>query len=197
MSPMIKLPLTVEHALLGFLRRKPMHAYEMHRLLLGAESLGLVWRLKQSQLYALLGRLEDEGYIESVVEPQETRPSRKILRLTPSGQAAYQRWISTPVEHGRDFRIEFLAKLFFAQQDGPAAVSGLIERQRRACQSWLVDLHAQANAIRTDRPYDWLVLQFRIGQTQAILSWLDTTEAVLDTPAFAHSLSTRTVETAR
>ena len=189
MSPMVKLPLTMEHALLGFLRHRPMHAYEMHRLLVNAEALGLVWRLKQSQLYALLGRLEAAGYIASVVEPQPTRPSRKILRLTSSGKAAFERWIATPVEHGRDFRIEFLAKLYFARQDGPEAVRGLIERQRRACQSWLVDLHTQANALRNERPYDWLVLQFRIGQIQAILSWLDTTEALLETPAFTHSVS--------
>jgi DNA-binding PadR family transcriptional regulator len=190
MSPMVKLPLTVEHALLGLLRDTPMHAYEMHRLLVNAEALGLVWRLKQSQLYALLGRLEEAGYITSIVEPQTARPSRKILQLTPGGKAAFERWIGTPVEHGRDFRIEFLAKLFFAQQDGAAAIGALIERQRRACQSWLVDLHAQANALRATRPYDWLVLQFRIGQTQAILSWLDTTEAMLKASAAAHSLST-------
>ncbi len=47
MSPMIKTPLTIEHALLGFLRQRPMHAYEIHQTLLRAEALGLVWHLKQ------------------------------------------------------------------------------------------------------------------------------------------------------
>jgi PadR family transcriptional regulator, regulatory protein AphA len=186
MSPMIKQPLTTEHALLGLLRRRPMHAYEMHQMLLQSEALGLVWRLKQSQLYALLGRLEEAGYIENTIEAQPARPARKIMRLTPSGREAFKRWVASPVEHGRDFRIEFLAKLFFARQEDTAAANALIERQRRACQAWLVDLHAQAEAIRGERPYDWLVHQFRIGQTQATLSWLDTTEAMLHTPAFAH-----------
>jgi PadR family transcriptional regulator AphA len=76
MSPMVKLPLTIEHALLGLLRRGPMHAYEMHRMLLQSEALGLVWRLKQSQLYALLGRLEEAGYVAGVVEAQPARPPR-------------------------------------------------------------------------------------------------------------------------
>jgi DNA-binding PadR family transcriptional regulator len=184
--PMIKLPLTIEHALLGLLRRRPMHAYEIHQLLLQSESLGLVWHLKQSQLYALLGRLEEAGYIAATPEEQPGRPARKIMRLTSSGLAAFERWLTSPVEHGRDFRIEFLAKLFFARQDDPATVGQLIERQRRACQSWLVELHVQAEALHRTQPYDWLVHQFRIGQIQAILSWLDTTEAMLGTPAFAH-----------
>ncbi|HEX5692661.1 MAG TPA: hypothetical protein VFX76_21765, partial [Roseiflexaceae bacterium] len=66
------------------------------------------------------------------------------------------------------------------------AVGRLIERQRRTCQSWLLDLHDQSDTLRATRPYDWLVHQFRIGQIQAILSWLDTTEALLGRPAFAH-----------
>src|SRR5262245_17657423 len=39
MSPMIKQPLTIEYALLGFLRQQPMHAYEIHQTLLRAEAL--------------------------------------------------------------------------------------------------------------------------------------------------------------
>ena len=183
---MTKLPLTIEHALLGLLRSRPMHAYEIHQLLLQSESLGLIWRLKQSQLYALLGRLEEAGYLVSVTQEQPNRPARKVMHLTPEGRNAFERWVSAPVEHGRDLRIEFLAKLFFARQDNPAAVGRLIERQRRTCQAWLLDLHDQSDALRATRPYDWLVHQFRIGQIQAILSWLDTTEAMLGRPAFAH-----------
>jgi hypothetical protein len=82
MSPMTKLPLAMEHALLGFLARRPMHAYEMHQTLMESRELGLIWHLKQSQLYALLTRLEDAGYVTTVTEPQGTRPPRKISRLT-------------------------------------------------------------------------------------------------------------------
>ena len=39
MSPMIKQPLTIEHALLGFLRQQPMHAYEIHQTLMRNEEL--------------------------------------------------------------------------------------------------------------------------------------------------------------
>lgn len=174
MSPMVKQPLMLEHSLLGFLRQRSMHAYEIYQTLNRARALGLVWRLKQSQLYALLSRLEQASYIGSTLEPQGSRPPRKVMHLTPKGRAAFERWLTSPVEHGRDFRLEFLAKLFFAAQEAPETVTELIAAQRDVCQTSLAGLLARARTIRTERSYDWLVLKFRIGQLEAMLAWLDT-----------------------
>ena len=41
------------------------------------------------------------------------------MTLTPDGLAAFDRWVASPVAHGRDFRLEFLAKLYFAMQSRP------------------------------------------------------------------------------
>ena len=183
MSPMVKLPLTLEHALLGFVRTQPTHAYEIHQRLEQAEALGLVWHLKQSQLYALLARLEEAGYLASTTEPQGNRPPRKVLQLTPSGHAAFTRWMTTPVEHGRDFRQEFMAKLFFAQQDGSKTAAALLELQRNACQRWLAGLRGQLAVVDPSRTYETLVLRFRIGQLEAILTWLDACTVTLLEPA--------------
>jgi PadR family transcriptional regulator AphA len=172
MSPMIKQPLTIEHALLGFLRQQPMHAYEILQTLMRNEALGLVWHLKQSLVYVMLERLEAEGFVTASLEPQGSRPPRKILQLTPDGQDAFAEWLVTPVAHGRDFRLEFLAKLYFASQDDSASAATLIAGQQQACRDWLVELRAQADALSEARDYDWLVLQFRIGQIEAISAWL-------------------------
>src|SRR6185295_11771733 len=184
MSPMIKQPLTIEYALLGFLRQQPMHAYEIHQTLMRNEALGLVWHLKQSLVYVMLERLEAEGYITASLEQQGSRPPRKLLHLTPDGQQAFAQWLVTPVAHGRDFRLEFLAKLYFASQDDPANTATLIATQQVACRDWLIDLRAQAEALSEVRGYDWLVVQFRIGQIEAILAWLDIcTTTVIPSPA--------------
>jgi DNA-binding PadR family transcriptional regulator len=170
---MTKMPLTMEYALLGFLRQRPMHAYEMHQTLNHAEALGLVWRIKQGQLYALITRLEEAGFVTSVTEPQDALPARKVLHLTPTGEAAFAAWVTTPVAHGRDFRLEFLAKLFFASQEGEAALDTLIAGQRRACTLLIENLTDSVDALAADRVFDRLVLRFRIGQLAAILAWLD------------------------
>jgi DNA-binding PadR family transcriptional regulator len=173
----------LEHALLGLLRAHPMHAYEMHVQLLRTEQLGLVWHLKQGNLYALLSRLEAEGYLASTTEPQDTRPPRKMLSLTARGQTSFAHWLATPVEHGRDFRQEFLAKLYFATRDGPATVHDLLSRQRVACEQWLDELQAQHAALNADRPFEHLVLRFRVGQLDATLRWLDECAAVFAAPS--------------
>jgi PadR family transcriptional regulator AphA len=181
---MVKQPLTIEHALLGFLRQQPMHAYEIHQTLTRDEALGLVWRLKQSLVYVMLERLESEGFVTATLEPQGARPPRKLLKLTPDGQRTFDQWLVRPVAHGRDFRLEFLAKLYFASQDGPTSAATLIAAQQAASREWLADLRARADALSDTRGYDWLVLQFRIGQIEAILTWLDTcATAALPAPA--------------
>lgn len=178
-SPMVASPLALEHALLGFLRERPMHPYEIWQTLSRDRELGRVWHLKQSHLYAILDRLEEAGLVATALEPQGTRPPRKVTSLTAEGRAAFTRWVAAPVAHGRDFRLEFLAKLFFAMRSGPATVAELVAGQRVACAGWLAELGSQAAEVPAARSFDRLVVEFRIHQITAILSWLDDCSAAL------------------
>ena len=177
--PRAKGPLTLEYALLGFIQSEPTHAYEIHQRLEQTEMLGLVWRLKQRQLYALLERLEAEGYVAAALEPQENRPPRRMLHLTPSGADAFRHWLTTPVAHGRDFRQEFMAKLYFARKTGAATVAKLIDQQRAICQQQIADFRTHLAAMPAERVLDTLVFHFRIGQIEATLQWLDTCVTLL------------------
>jgi DNA-binding PadR family transcriptional regulator len=169
----------LELALLGLLRTQPRHAYELHQVLQKTEPLAIVWRLKQGLLYALLAKLEEAGYVASTLEQHGARPPRKVLRLTDRGLEAFTRWVVSPVEHGRDFRLEFLAKLYFAAQEGKATIDALIAAQRAACADWVADLNRQIQAIPMEHPFERLVLQFRLNQLEAILAWLDSCERAL------------------
>ena len=171
MSPMVKTPLTLELALLGFLAAGPMHAYAMHRRLREAGGLAPVWRIKQSQLYALLARLEEEGYITGETSVQATRPPRHMLSLTATGRAAFVEWLTTPVARLRELLQNYLAKLYFALQMGPEAVAALTAAQRRACATMLENAEQQAAAATT--PYARLVYRYRAEQAKAALTWLD------------------------
>lgn len=186
MSPRARLPLTVEHALLGFLRPGPLHGYELHRRLADPAGLGQVWRLKQAHLYGLLSRLEDEGYLTSRQQAQPTRPARKLFRLTRAGKSAYLNWVQSPVAHGRDIRVDFLVKLYLAEREEPPLTTPLVERQRAALQDWLAAQRAEAEQAPAGS-YAWRVGQFRIGQTEAMLAWLGAS-AVSGQPAPAPGL---------
>jgi len=176
---MTRLPLTTEYALLGFLREGPMHGYQIHRRLSDPAGIGLVWRLKRSQLYALLKRLEKDGYVTTVLSPQDRRPPRNVFQLTRAGEGKFLDWLQSPVLHGREIRLHFLAKLYFAQREGPQVVQRLIERQRSVCQNWLAAQQAIDAPPPGNQSYEWLVHEFRQAQIQAVLTWLDTCQRAL------------------
>jgi DNA-binding PadR family transcriptional regulator len=177
--PRVNLPLSTEYALLGFLRQRSMYGYEIHQQLSNTTGLGLVWRLKQSQLYALLTKLEQEGLVTTTLELQDSRPPRKMFSLTQLGQQAFLNWIEQPVQQGRELRLDFLAKLYFARLESPSIALRLIERQRLACQDWLSQQQLEAAGLQDNQPYDWLVHKFRLGQIEAMLTWLDACQTTL------------------
>lgn len=180
----IRHPLTIEFTLLGLVRQRPMHPYEIHQHLCNDAALSDIWRVKQAHLYALLRRFEEEGFLVGVAETQRNRPPRRVLSLTVQGHEAFAKWMHSPVTHGRDFRLEFLAKLYFAHQEGADAVQSLIAQQRSACQQLLNDLDSKAARVPPDQPYRRLVIQFRRGQMEAALAWLDACRVEL-TPGIA------------
>ena len=171
--------LTTEHALLGLLREQPRHGYALYQVLTEPDGLWAIWRMKQSQLYALLTKLEDRGYLRATTEPQEGRPPRKVYALTRQGDAAFDRWLCEPVARGRQFRVDFMAKLYFARRQGPALARSLIERQRAACHEWLDHLTAGSARDQSEALFSRLVRSYRVGQIRAMLDWLNECEEVL------------------
>ena len=178
MSPNVRHSLSIELALLGFLRQGPLHGYQIHQQLSGPSGLSQVWRLKQSQLYALLARLDEAGYISGTLQAQESRPARRVYSLTPLGEAVYLEWVRSPVSVPRQIRQEFLTKLYFARREGVQAYAALVQAQRGATHGWLADLEARTPPAPDTDLQRWLVHQYRMRHIQAILDWLTLCERV-------------------
>jgi DNA-binding PadR family transcriptional regulator len=171
-----------ELALLGFLKKNPRHGYDLYQELSEPEGLWQVWRMKQSQLYALLNRLEEQGYLAFSREAEGSRPPRKMYRMTPSGREAYASWVRAPVERGRQFRLDLWIKLFFAHREGGAVVTELLDAQQAACLDWQRELEEKGVSREDAEPYRRVVHQYRAGQVQAMLDWLDSSRNELTRP---------------
>lgn len=172
MSPMVRRSLSIEYALLGFLQQGPVHGYQLYQQLCDPLGLKQIWYLKQAQLYALLGRLEEAGYVTASIQQQETRPARRVFHLTSAGRDAFQNWLYSPVQRPRQMRQEFQAKLYFAQLLGNDACERLITQQRQVCRQWLELQHKSVEQDSADSIFLELVDQYRAGQIQAMLDWL-------------------------
>jgi PadR family transcriptional regulator, regulatory protein AphA len=161
-----------EYALLGMLKSRPMHGYEMFQQF-EEGTLGKIVRLEMSQMYAFLKKLERLQYIESHLEMQGTRPPRKIFHLTDSGHDLFLNWLTQPVEKPRDIRIFFLIKLYFVQQFLPHKTAYLIDQEILACQHFLAHLESKQGTASDDTDFfDHVVLRSRIHQTRALLDWM-------------------------
>jgi PadR family transcriptional regulator, regulatory protein AphA len=164
---------TMDTILLGLLSRQRMHGYDLYKELARLEGVGMVWRIKQSMIYAILDRLEREGLVEGQRVQAETRPDRKEYQLTPAGKAVFLKWVSNPVQHGREMRQDFMARLYFARFVSQKTVMNLLTEQHSACKQWLEDFDAAYSKLNDDQIFEKLVMQFRIQQTEAMLKWLD------------------------
>ena len=166
-------PLSLEYILLGFIYENPIHGYDLYKKISNFRGIPLVWHIKQSQLYALLDKLEDEGLLTSNLIPGEAHLIRKEYQITPIGKQTFLTWIISPVAHGRYMRQEFLAKLYFAQKSGVENFMKLIEKQKTVCTEWLSNLQTSHSSTTDEQHYERMIFQYRISQTRAMLEWLD------------------------
>ncbi len=174
MSPRPSAPLALEYVLLGLLDRQPMHGYDLFKEISTRPEIALVWSIKQSQLYALLDKLEERGLLVSALIPGEAHPDRKEFHPTAAGRKAFRYWMQSPVHHGRDMRQEFLARLYFAAQNGKEFTFELLNQQRQVCQSWKGRLERQFRALEGQNQFARLIFSYRLGQIDAMLDWLAT-----------------------
>src|ERR1700730_4013289 len=94
-------------AVLGLLREREMHPYEMQRHLHQRHTDELL-ALKRGSLYHAINQLQRDGFIEPVETSREGRwPERTVYRITPDGDEELVVWLrdllSTPVREPSQF----------------------------------------------------------------------------------------------
>jgi len=158
------------YAALGFLAEQPMHGYELRRRL--TEGLGALWRIASSQLYSVLHRLEDQGWVEAHVESNHTRPPKIVYSMTSDGRRALEDWLSQPVAHLREVRVELLAKLYFLRRHAPDAVADLIDAQIRSLEETEAGLAARERLNSDDEELGEIAVSFRRKRMRGTIEWL-------------------------
>jgi DNA-binding PadR family transcriptional regulator len=166
-------PLTIEYILLGLLIEQPMCGYDLFKEIISLRGISLVWHVKQSQLYAILEKIEKEGYLVSNIISNRPSPFRKEYIVTDKGREVFSDWVCKPVYHGRDMRQEFLARLYFARLMNDQILIELLQNQKITCQSWIDTLIHQKEQLNDSQPYEKMVFDYRVSQVEAMIHWLD------------------------
>jgi len=159
------------YAILGLLRQRPMHGYEIAQHFKPEADLGQVVPADMSTIYTFLKDLQEHGLISGKRETVGARPPRTVFSPTAEAEELFLDWVRRPVARIREIRLDFLLKLYFAQQLGPAEVKALVEAQLAVGRSYLKRQKTSARALATSS-FEALVLESKLTAAESTVSWL-------------------------
>src|SRR5688500_17677658 len=109
---MARAEMPAEHAILGLLSMAEAdgagYGYDLARHFSDGQPLTEILRLEPGMLYHHLKKLDRAGWVVASVDAGGARPPRRMYQLTEEGRRQLGRWLSEPVTHTREIRLEFL-----------------------------------------------------------------------------------------
>jgi DNA-binding PadR family transcriptional regulator len=161
-----------EFAILGVLRERPMHGYEIARRFSADLDLGLVLPLDMSNVYALLKDLQEQGLIEGERETVGLRPPRTVFHLTDEAEQQFLQWIEEPVRRLREVRADLLVKLYFSRRISAACTMRLLDAQIPVSRAYLDRLVRLAEG-SPPGSFERLVQSSKVGPARSTIEWLE------------------------
>jgi DNA-binding PadR family transcriptional regulator len=114
---------------LALLAERPMHPYEMQRLVL-ERGKNAVINIKRGSIYHAVERLEHAGFIEQRETSREgRRPERTVYQITAAGREEVRDWLLLMLAHPRDEFPEFLTAVSFMPVLEPREVLGALQHR--------------------------------------------------------------------
>jgi DNA-binding PadR family transcriptional regulator len=168
--------MSAKHALLGLLRERPAYGYQLGERL--QQRLGPAWAINSGHLYQTLKRMEQEGLIERVDDPERDRDDRHVFALTDSGDAEFQSWFEQDGSGPQLPRRPLLLKITLAGPDRLEDALRQIDSYERDCAGRLKELSRAQDEIpdedlrvRADHVLLRLGLSADISHLKAELGW--------------------------
>jgi DNA-binding PadR family transcriptional regulator len=123
-------------------------------------------------MYAQLDKLARRGLISGKVQEHEQRPARTEYSLTQQGEKEFQRWLFRLIEHPRDFRHDFMARVYFLRHLQPEKLPEMIDQQLEVSQRWLTLNQNKETALSKPGTFENITYHFRVSQIQSMVDWL-------------------------
>jgi DNA-binding PadR family transcriptional regulator len=88
--------MALEHALLVALSERSGSGYELARRF--DKSIGYFWNATHQQIYRVLKRMDEDGWVVGESVPQDGKPDKRVYAISATGRAELARWIAAPLE---------------------------------------------------------------------------------------------------
>src|SRR5688500_11012749 len=119
--------MALEHAILVSLTERAGSGYELARRF--DRSIGYFWSATHQQIYRVLRRMDEAGWVIHQEIAQDGRPDKKVYEVSEAGWEELTRWLAEPVEPAI-LRDGLGVKLRGASLGDTSAVLREVERHR-------------------------------------------------------------------
>jgi DNA-binding PadR family transcriptional regulator len=161
----------LELAVLGLLKERPMHGYQLSREL--GDSLGGLWRVSYGSLYPTLRRLERDAAIESQAGDVRGARRKKVYRITEKGEQIFLELLQETPQDTQTEDARFRMRLAFFRYLPPETRIRLLERRRLALQDRLTTIAESLRAGRRTDDYGRALIEHNRSVTESDIAWLE------------------------
>jgi DNA-binding PadR family transcriptional regulator len=159
----------IELAILGLLKERPMHGYQLNREL--SEQLGGLWRVSFGSLYPSLRRLERQGAITS--QPGTGARRKTVYAITHEGERLFLELLQEPPQEGQTEDARFRVRLAFFRYLPPETRVRLLERRRNGLEARLAEIKTHLRDAGTADDYQRALVEHARAATEADIAWLN------------------------
>lgn len=160
----------LELAVLGLLKEKSMHGYELKKRL--DEQLGHFWRISYGSLYPALKRLSVSGAVEAQSLEGATSRRKHVYQITSRGEALFTELLESG--EGVADRDQFMLRFAFSRYMQPETRRRMLEGRRGYLQDRLQKISSSLKRMR-DRmdAYSLELMQYGMTETEHDIRWLN------------------------
>lgn len=159
-------------AILGLLKEKPMHGYELKKRL--SYMLGHFWSVSYGSLYPAMKRLEKAGLIERAYSVKEKTRHRNVYRVTHGGEHEFMVLMADKVnEKSLANTDKFDVRMAFFQYLDPETRLSLLQRRRRCLEDHIAKFKAYRKSNRDQDKYRTGLLRHKVELAMSDIRWID------------------------
>lgn len=162
----------LELAILGLLKEREMHGYELRKQI--AAKLGLFWTVSFGSVYPTLRKLEKRGAVVKSASSETTPRRKQVYRITPTGEDMFLELLTEgPSSAWEDEK--FPLRLAFFRYLRPEIRIKLLERRKATLETRLDESRATLKRAKRNRSDPYTLSLFRHGMdaTAADIAWLE------------------------
>jgi DNA-binding PadR family transcriptional regulator len=162
----------LELAILGLLKERPMHGYELRKQL--GVRLGFFWTVSFGSLYPTLRRLERAGSIEKLRPTEPSSRRRQAYRITAEGEVNFLNLLEEGTSSAWE-EDKFPLRLAFFRHVRPEVRIRLLQRRKEYLEEKLDEGRRSLSRAKRGRADLWTLSLMRHGVevTERDIQWLD------------------------